>query len=126
MDRLSVQQSNEPGREEVYIQSFPEQGAKQQVSTAGGRIPRWSRDGKELFYLSPSATLMAVVIKPEGASLRVAAPVPLFETHAGSSREGNYLQRAHLARTAKVARRPRKPRALFGTVVSALGLEPPP
>ena len=39
---------------EVYIQSFPQPGRKEQVSTKGGSLPRWSADGKELFDLAVS------------------------------------------------------------------------
>jgi len=67
----------------VYVQSFPEPGFKQVVSTSGGVEPRWSRDGKELFYYSggpypyttPAAAVMAVPIQEAGASLTVGAPV---------------------------------------------------
>jgi serine/threonine-protein kinase len=41
---------DESGRREVYVQAFPDLGAKRQVSTDGGDEPVWSRDGKELFY----------------------------------------------------------------------------
>jgi Tol biopolymer transport system component len=41
--------SNESGRDEVYVQSFPPSGGKWQVSTGGGAQPHWRRDGKELF-----------------------------------------------------------------------------
>lgn len=58
--RWVAYQSSEPGGtrpDEVYVQSFPEPGAKKQVSTMGGNVPRWSRDGKELFYVTPDLTL---------------------------------------------------------------------
>ena len=42
--------SDESGRDEVYIRSFPESGTRIQISTQGGTGPLWSRDGKELFY----------------------------------------------------------------------------
>ncbi|MCI0417240.1 protein kinase [bacterium] len=42
--------SDESGRNEVYIRSFPEPGTRIQISTQGGTGPLWSRDGKELFY----------------------------------------------------------------------------
>jgi serine/threonine protein kinase len=45
--------SDETGRMEVYVQPFPGPGAKVQVSTAGGRAPRWPRGGRELFYIAP-------------------------------------------------------------------------
>ena len=66
---------------EVYIQSFPQPGKKVQVSK-GGYLPRWSVDGKELFYLAlyPDPSLMAVTITSTGSEYHVAAPVPLFPT----------------------------------------------
>jgi dipeptidyl aminopeptidase/acylaminoacyl peptidase len=70
--------SNESGRPELYIQSFPQPGTKLQVSTNGAFMPRWSRDGKELFYVAPDTTLMAVAIKPGGPSLEASAPTALF------------------------------------------------
>jgi len=36
---------------EVYVAAFPGPGAKTQISTRGGARPKWSRDGKELFYV---------------------------------------------------------------------------
>jgi hypothetical protein len=41
-------------------------------------MPRWSRDGKELFYVAPDTTLMAVAIKPGGRSPEASAPTALF------------------------------------------------
>jgi hypothetical protein len=68
----------------VYIQSFPTPGSKRQVSTNGGRQPRWRRDGKELFYLSPDRKLMAVPISGEPA-LAVGTPKVLFGVPFGPS-----------------------------------------
>jgi Tol biopolymer transport system component len=76
--------SNESGRFEVVIQSFPEPGVKQQVSTSGGSEPLWSRDGKELFYIAPDLTLMAVSVKAAGSSLETAAPSALFQKRLSS------------------------------------------
>jgi Tol biopolymer transport system component len=75
--------SNESGRYETYIRSFPEAGDQQLVSTAGGTQPRWRGDGKELFYVAPDATLMAVPIRvaPSTRALDVGEPVALFRTH---------------------------------------------
>ena len=78
MDRASVERvRTEPASD--HIQSFPQPGAKQQISTKGGYQPRWSRDGKELFYLAPDATLMAVSIKSAGPSLEAGVPAALFK-----------------------------------------------
>ena len=74
--------SNESGEAnlQLYVQSFPQPGAKQQVSTRGAiGSPRWSRDGKELFYLAPDQTLMAVSVKGSASSLESSAPTALFK-----------------------------------------------
>src|SRR4029434_1855073 len=55
--------SNESGRNEVYVQSYPGPGRTWQISTAGGTDPHWRRDGKELFYRGLDQKLMAVEIR---------------------------------------------------------------
>jgi hypothetical protein len=74
--------SNESGRYEIYVQTFPETGGKWQISVAGGLQPRWRRDGQELFYLAPDNRLMAAPIRvaPGTKALEAGAPVPLFTT----------------------------------------------
>jgi len=69
--------SNENGRDEVYVQSFPTPGSKVQVSNGGGDAPAWRRDGKRLFFIAPGRSLMAADATP-GPALRVGAPVKLF------------------------------------------------
>ena len=55
--------SNESGRYEVYVRPFPDGGEKWQVTTEGGRQPRWGLDGKELFYVDPGTrSLMSVAV----------------------------------------------------------------
>jgi eukaryotic-like serine/threonine-protein kinase len=71
--------SDESGRPEVYVQTFPDARGKWQVSTIGGTDPAWRADGKELFYLSPDQKMMAVPILTAG-ELEVGNPVVLFET----------------------------------------------
>jgi Tol biopolymer transport system component len=71
--------SNQTGREEVYVQSFPPSGDKWLVSTNGGRWPRWRRDGKELFYLASDQKLMAVAVDGGGA-FHATVPKVLFQT----------------------------------------------
>jgi Tol biopolymer transport system component/DNA-binding winged helix-turn-helix (wHTH) protein len=53
--------SDQSGRDEVFVQEFPE-GERHQISGGGGRWPRWGRDGRELFYLSGDS-LMRVPIR---------------------------------------------------------------
>ena len=71
--------SDESGRAEVYIQSFPIGNGKWQVSTAGGDQPQWRGDGKELFYIAADRNLTAVAIGG-GTALEVGRPEALFLT----------------------------------------------
>jgi serine/threonine protein kinase len=70
--------STESGSNEVYVQSFPSAGAKWQVSKSGGVFPKWSRDGKELFYYAADGQLMVVRIAGE-AALEIGPPSALFK-----------------------------------------------
>jgi hypothetical protein len=54
--------SNESGRDEIYVQPMPPATEYQKVSINGGQSPRWRSDGKELFFVSPDAEMMAVDI----------------------------------------------------------------
>ncbi len=53
--------SDESGREEVYVRSYPDPSSKIQVSVAGGGEPTWSRDGSRLYYKSGSSLLEAKI-----------------------------------------------------------------
>jgi Tol biopolymer transport system component len=83
-------QSDETGRFEVYVQRFPDAGGKWPVSRNGGAQVRWRRDGKELFYVAADDRLMAVPIRlaPDGQSIEIATPAPLFTTHVGGAVQG--------------------------------------
>lgn len=78
--RWVAYQTNESGRFEVVVQPFPDAGGRWQVSTAGGVAPRWRADGKELYFLAPDATMMAVPVTAAGASFDAGTPVALFPT----------------------------------------------
>ncbi|MGC2422086.1 MAG: protein kinase, partial [Candidatus Acidiferrales bacterium] len=71
--------SNETGRYEIYVQTFPDHLGKWQISTAGGVEPAWRRDGKELFYLSPDNKVMAVEVNTDAANFQAGIPKPLFQ-----------------------------------------------
>jgi serine/threonine protein kinase/Tol biopolymer transport system component len=71
--------SNESGRWEVYVTSFPEPGGNWKVSNAGGSEPRWRRDGRELYYLAPDGKLMAVDVTV-GSTFVAGTARPLFQT----------------------------------------------
>jgi hypothetical protein len=71
--------SDESGEEEVYVQAYPGPGGGRAiVSTEGGTNPRWSRNGKELFYLS-GAKMMAVDVIQLTPVPRFGKPKMLFE-----------------------------------------------
>jgi eukaryotic-like serine/threonine-protein kinase len=71
--------SNELGRPEIFVNSFPP-SAKRRVSTAGGSLPRWRRDGTELFYLAADGMLMTVPVAVDGLTFRPDVPQRLFQT----------------------------------------------
>ena len=72
--------SNESGKWEVYVTSFPVAQGKWQVSSGGGEQPRWRGDGRELFYISSDGKVMSEPVT-EGANFDVGAPVPLFQAN---------------------------------------------
>jgi serine/threonine protein kinase len=69
--------SDESGRNEIYVQSFPTVAEQWQISTAGGSMPRWSRNGTELFFVSAEGNLMSVPVK-SGESFEAGTPALLF------------------------------------------------
>ncbi|MCH7857368.1 MAG: PD40 domain-containing protein [Gemmatimonadetes bacterium] len=72
--------SNESGRREVYVRSYP-QGERLPVSTDGGQGPVWSSDGEELFFqgfYEGANSLMVVSVTAEGETLRLGTPTQLF------------------------------------------------
>jgi eukaryotic-like serine/threonine-protein kinase len=82
--RLIAYNSDESGRWEVYIATFPGFTQKRQVSLAGGMQPRWRRDGKELFYLAADGTMMAADISTDGPPMS-GMPEQLFKTRLSPS-----------------------------------------
>jgi Tol biopolymer transport system component len=92
--RWVAYQSNETGRYEIYVRPFAGRGEPFPISTAGGVYPRWSRDGKELYYIAPDAKMMAVPIRATAGTIEAAAPATLFQTRrvGGGS---NVIGRGH-------------------------------
>lgn len=70
--------SSESGRTELYVASFPDAANRIQVSRGGASPPIWSRDGKEIFYLTGGRKLMVVPFRG-GPTAEVGAPTMLFE-----------------------------------------------
>jgi len=64
--RFVAYASDESGRSEIYVQAYPSGANRIPVSTGGGITPRWSPDGKELFYVTGDA-IVAVAMRPDGS-----------------------------------------------------------
>jgi eukaryotic-like serine/threonine-protein kinase len=79
--RWVAYRSNETGRFEIYITPFPGPGGKWQISTTGGNVPRWGRDGREIYYVGPGNTLMSTAVSMDGARVEVGAVKRLFQVH---------------------------------------------
>jgi Tol biopolymer transport system component/tRNA A-37 threonylcarbamoyl transferase component Bud32 len=76
--------SDRSGKREVYVRPFPPSEGEWTISLAGGEMPRWSGDGKELFFEAADGKMMAVAVKAitgPKPSFDAGAPVPLFDTH---------------------------------------------
>jgi Tol biopolymer transport system component len=86
--RWIAYRSLESGRMEIYVQGFTldssQARGKWQVSVAGGELPRWRRDGKELYYHFGNG-YFAVDVKTDGASFEAGIPRPLFDAATVSS-----------------------------------------
>ena len=81
--------SDESGRAQVYVGRYPDVVEKVAVSSDGGADPRWSRDGRELFYRQGDALMAAYV--DAGRGLRVEKPRPLFAGHySGASHDSQF------------------------------------
>jgi serine/threonine-protein kinase len=76
--RWVAYQSDESGRQEIYIAAFPEPRGKFRISPRGGNYPAWGPDGRELYYESLDNKLVAVSLKLGAGSVEVSAPRELF------------------------------------------------
>jgi len=89
-------QSDESKRLEIYVVTFPMLGGKWQVSTGGATRPVWSRDGKELYFISADSKMMAVEIRG-GTKFDFGVPKALFDVRMDAaawfdvSKDGKFL-----------------------------------
>jgi eukaryotic-like serine/threonine-protein kinase len=66
--------SADSGVYEVYVRAFPDKGTKWQISTSGGNLPSWSRNGKELFYRTEDQRIMVATYTVKGDTFVPGAP----------------------------------------------------
>jgi Tol biopolymer transport system component len=96
--------SNVTGRTEVYVLRLDGTGSMRQVSTDGGRLARWSRTGRDLFFFSGNRAWRTTI---SGKDLAPSKPVELFETETASdvvtgwdvARDGRFLLSVRVRRT---------------------------
>jgi serine/threonine-protein kinase len=69
--------STESGRPEIYVRPYPSGSGRWQISDNAGAYPRWSKNGKELFYRIDGG-VMGATVDTSGDSIRTGKPVQLF------------------------------------------------
>jgi hypothetical protein len=87
--------SDEAGRSEVYVRSFPGAERQWKISIAGGEQPRWRGDGKELFFVGADRKMMAVTVKAIAGtkpSFEAGTPQPLFDAHLFENVNSNVFE----------------------------------
>ena len=77
--RWIAYQSDESGRYEIYVRSFPDSTSKGQISTRGGTGPVWLEGGNEMLYRSPDRKMISVSLRQTGRTLEVISERVLFE-----------------------------------------------
>jgi Tol biopolymer transport system component len=83
--------SNEAGRDDVYIQPYPGPGPRVLVSPEGGFAPTWRGDGAEVFYYTNTDGMLnmhSVAVRTTGGSISVGVPRSLFKGRYVSSSPG--------------------------------------
>ena len=79
--------STDSGPSQVYLSPYPAMDRKWTVSTSGGTQPRWSPDGRQVFYREGNR-MMAVGLEARTGAVRLTAPRMLFEREFAS---GGYI-----------------------------------
>ncbi len=90
-----VYSENSESDQIIFIEAFPNGGRKVRISgDIGGVQPRWRRDGRELYYVAPDGSLMAVAVEETGGVLKIGTPKALFKTslspESGLGTRANY------------------------------------
>ena len=69
--------SEESGQAKVYVAAVDGGGSKRRISPAGGFLPRWTGNGRELTFVGRDNHMMSVAVT-SGRDLQFSAPAPLF------------------------------------------------
>ena len=86
--RWMAYQSDETGRFEIYVRPYPDvEAGRWQVSANGGTSPRWSADGRELFFYD-GTSLTRVGVQSRGSSPSFDKPEALFPVQPFGGRLG--------------------------------------
>jgi len=80
--RWVAYESDESGKKQIYVQPFPANGAKWQVSIDGGESPRWRPDGREIYFCDPKAAIAVATVAIRGKELDFGKPSVLVEKAA--------------------------------------------
>jgi Tol biopolymer transport system component len=79
-----IYRSDEGGTQQIYMRTFPDTGGKWQISKDGGGNPHWSHDGREIYFTSAGANVMAVKVSTN-PTVQLSDPVKLFTGFDGGS-----------------------------------------
>jgi Tol biopolymer transport system component len=78
--------SDETGTEQVYVAAFPKPSGKWQISVKDGDRPRWSKDGRQLYFLDNDDYIWVVTVDGTGTSFKPGKPERLL--HIDAARPG--------------------------------------
>jgi eukaryotic-like serine/threonine-protein kinase len=77
--RLLSYQTDDSGRNKVFVVPYPPTGDKWEISPDGGAQPLWRADGGELFYVAPDNTIMGVEVRQGRTTVEFGTPRRLFQ-----------------------------------------------
>ena len=77
--RFISYQTDDSGRNKVFVMTYPDSGSRGEVSPDGGAQPVWRADGKELFYVAPDNTAMVVDVREGRSTVEFGTPRRLFQ-----------------------------------------------
>ena len=77
--------SNKTGGWEVYVRGFPDGRGEVRISEAGGRVPHWPQNGRDLFYGTDDQRIMAVAYTIQGGSFKADRPRIWFGKRIGNT-----------------------------------------